>query len=188
MNRRSYMTMAVILTVFLIFVSIPFASEQRLKSEQSGGMPLSQAVKQFNERTMKNKTGKTQPALTEDEVVACVRAWIQTSCSVTDEILSQYQQIADTKILPGGFSLDFHTGHTSDPYHFDVWWIDLDLKLPKGSDGLSYIYSCRLRDRKLRCRLLTEEERKRARPERPPEKVLKALERINKKAREDAEK
>jgi hypothetical protein len=188
MNRRSDMRMTVILTVFLIFVSIPFASEQHLKSELSGGMSLNQAVAQFNERAMKNETGKTQPALTEDEVVACIRAWNRPSFPVTNEILSLYQQIADTKILSGGFSLDFNTGMTTDPYHFDVWWIDLTLKLPKGSDGLSSIYSYRLRDRKLRCRLLTEDERKRARFERIPENVLKALERFNKKAREDAEK
>lgn len=187
MNRHLYIAIAAILTAFLTFASMLFASGRLPESTQSGGIPLSQAVKQFNERAMKNKTGKAQPALTEDEVVACVRSWIQHS-SLTNEILSRYQQIADKKILPRDFSLDFHTEMTSDPYHFDVWWIDLDLKLPKGSDGLSYIYSCRLRDRKLRCRLLTEEERKRARPERPPEKVLKALERINKKAREDAEK
>ena len=179
--------MAAILTVFLIFASMPFASEQLPKSTQSGEIPLSQAVKQFNERAMKNDTGKTQPALAEDEVVACIRSWIQHS-SLTNEILSRYQQIAEKKILPRDFSLDFHTEMTSDPYHFDVWRIDLDLKLPKGSDGLSYIYSCRLRDRKLRCRLLTEEERKRARPKQPPEKVLKALERIDKKAREDDQK
>lgn len=187
MNRQFYITIVAVLTVFLIFASMLFASVRLPDSTQSDGIPLSRAVKQFNERTMKNDTGKTQPALTEDEVVACIRSWVQHS-SLTNEISSRYQQIADKKILPRDFSLDFHTEMTSDPYHFDVWWIDLTLKLPKDPNGLIQIYSCRLRDRKLRCRFLTEEERKRTRPKQPSEKVLKAIERFNKKAKEDAEK
>jgi hypothetical protein len=179
--------MAVIMAAFLIFASMLFASGRLPDSTQSNGIPLSQAVKQFNKRAIKNDTGKTQPALTEDEVIACIRSWIQHS-SLTNEIVSRYQQIADKKILPRDFSLDFHTEMISDPYQFDVWWIDLTLKLPKEPNGLIRIYSCRLRDRKLHCRLLTEDERKRARPKQPPEAVLKAFERFNKKAKEDSEK
>ncbi|MHC4172712.1 MAG: hypothetical protein ACYST5_07200 [Planctomycetota bacterium] len=193
MNRHLYAPLLIILGVSLIVVSILYASESNAtglkrdaSSEQLNQKPLSRAVEEFNQKATKNHVGKTQPPLTEDEVVACIRAWNRRAYPVTDEVFAQYQQIADTKTLPKGVSLDFHTELISEPYHFDVWWIDLELKVSENADGIIEKYSFRLRDRKLRCRPLTDEELKRIDRSLIPEEIRRILEQRKREAEEDS--
>ena len=111
---------------------------------------LAEAVKEFNERAQKNPTGKTQPALSEDEAVAAIRGWIREQAPATDDVYKSYQVIADTKKLPEGATLTFTTMWS--PFNgqeFDVWWVNLNLKT-----GPNTGFTFRLRDQKLRYRPL----------------------------------
>jgi hypothetical protein len=112
---------------------------------------LADAVKEFNQRAQIDKTGKDQPALTEDEVVAAIRGWVRELVPpATDEVYKAYQTIADTKKLPEGATLTFTTRWSGFNNHeFDVWWIDLSIKT-----GANKGYTFRIRDQKLRCRSL----------------------------------
>jgi hypothetical protein len=110
---------------------------------------LAEAVKGFNRRAQKNATGKTQPALTEDEVVAAIRGWDREEEPepVTDGIYKAYQAIADTRKLPEGATLEFITRWTGfNDHEFDVWWINLEIKRPDTG------YGFRVRHQMLRCR------------------------------------
>jgi hypothetical protein len=108
---------------------------------------LADAVKEFNRRAQDDATGKTQPALTEDEVVAAIRLWDREEEPVTDDIYKAYQAIADTKKLPEGATLYFITKCLNPPrgHEFDVWWINLEIETGGG-------YAFRVRHQMLRSR------------------------------------
>src|SRR4051794_7511422 len=92
-------------------------------------LTLAEAVKEFNRRAQEDATGKTQPPLTEDEVVAAIRAWDREQEPATDEIYKAYQAIADTKNLPGGATFEFITKCLGlNNHEFDVWWINLEIE------------------------------------------------------------
>jgi hypothetical protein len=113
-----------------------------------GNESLRDAVAAFNERARNDETGKQQPPLTEEEVVAAIRGWIRERVKASGEVYAAYQRIADTGRLPEGAELDFTTGWVGfRGYDFDVWWIDLTIRTGPASG-----YTYRIRDRKLRCR------------------------------------
>jgi len=121
--------------------------------------PLAKAVEEFNAKAAKNATGRTQPPWTEDEVVAAIRGWVRSKRKASDAVYAAYQRIASDRSLPPGAALRFTTSWVGyKGYKFDVWWIDLSIRTGKGTG-----YTFRIRDRKLRVRPLTEEERKRLR-------------------------
>ena len=136
---------AIPLTAVLLLISHPLLGDEKPKEAT-----LAEAVKEFNERAQKNPTGKTQPALSEDEAVAAIRGWIREQAPATDDVYKSYQVIADTKKLPEGATLTFTTMWS--PFNgqeFDVWWVNLNLKT-----GSNTGFTFRLRDQKLRCRPL----------------------------------
>jgi hypothetical protein len=137
--------LAIPVATALALIACPAAGDEKGKMSM-----LADAVKEFNQRAQKDATGKDQPALTEDEVVAAIRGWIREQVPATDEVYKFYQTIADTKKLPEGAALRFTTKWSGFNNHeFDVWWIDLDIKTGAGKG-----YTFRIRDRKLRCRPL----------------------------------
>jgi len=108
---------------------------------------LAEAVKGFNRRAQENATGKTQPPLTEDEVVAAIRAWDREEEPATDEIYKAYQAIADTRKLPAGATFEFITKWSVfNGHEFGVWWINLEITGPDTG------YGFRVRHQMLRCR------------------------------------
>jgi hypothetical protein len=132
----------------LALISYPVVGDEKGNTSM-----LAEAVKEFNERAQKDATGKDQPALTEDEVVAAIRGWIRERVPATDEVYKVYQTIADTKKPPEGAILTFTTRWSGFNNHeFDVWWIDLSIKT-----GADTGYTFRVRDQKLRCRPLATE-------------------------------
>jgi hypothetical protein len=133
------------MAAILALIAYPVAGDEK------GKVPtLADAVKEFNQRAQKDATGKDQPALTEDEVVAAIRGWIRERVPATDEVYKVYQTIADTKKLPEGATLTFTTQWSGFNQHaFDVWWVDLNIKT-----GADTGYTFRIRDQKLRCRPL----------------------------------
>ena len=143
MLRKSAIPIAMV----LVLTSSAIAGDEKGKT-----LMLADAVKEFNQRAKKNATGKDQPALTEDEVVAAIRGWIREKTPATDEVYKVYQTIADTKKLPEGTALRFTTKWSGFNNHeFDVWWIDLTIKT-----GANTGYTFRIRDQKLRCRPLAQ--------------------------------
>jgi len=143
MLRKLAMSMAAVLA----FIAYPVAGDE------NGKVPtLADAVEEFNQRAQQDATGKDQPALTVDEVVAAIRGWIRERVPATDEVYRVYQTIADTKKLPDGATLTFTTKWSGFNNHeFDVWWIDLTIKT-----GANTGYTFRIRDQKLRCRPLAQ--------------------------------
>jgi uncharacterized protein (TIGR03067 family) len=119
---------------------------KRAKDEDGKTQTLLDAVKEFNQRARWNET---EPALTEDEVVAAIRGWNREQHPATDKVYKTYQTIADTKKLPAEATLTYTTKCTGNRLEFDVWWVDLNIKT-----GVDSGYTFRIRDRKLRCRPL----------------------------------
>jgi hypothetical protein len=109
---------------------------------------LANAVKEFNQRAQRDATGRDQPALTEDELIAAIRGWDRGQVPAANEVYNIYQGIADTRTLPARANLTFTTRWVGFNKHdFDVWWVDLTIMT-----GPNTGYTFRLRDRKLRCR------------------------------------
>jgi hypothetical protein len=141
MLRKSAVTIAAVLALIVYSAA----------GDEKGKTPtLPDAVKEFNQRAQKDATGKDQPALTEDEVVAAIRGWIRERVPASDEVYNVFQMIADTKQLPEGTTLKFTTKWSGfNKHNFDVWWVDLNIKT-----GANTGYTFRIRDQKLRCRPL----------------------------------
>jgi hypothetical protein len=131
--------------IFLIFA---IASSNLLAADAPKPRPLSEAVKEFNQKAQKDPTGKNEPPLSEDEVVAAIRGWIREQVPASDPVYNAFQNVAKTKQLPPNATLTFTTNWEGfNGLDFDVWWIDLTLfQGPKSG------YTYRLRDRKIRCR------------------------------------
>jgi beta-lactamase regulating signal transducer with metallopeptidase domain len=119
----------------------------------AGAKPLAEAVKEFNAKAQSNPIGRSQPPLTEDEVIAAITGWQRDEGIVSDEVYAIYQKIAETRTLPAEATLDSTTSWVMPSRSFDVWWIDLVVKNTPISG-----YAHRIRDVKLRSRPLTPEE------------------------------
>jgi hypothetical protein len=137
----------ILFMVLLFMQGISFAQEKQETQPNTGEIKLSDAVADFNRKASSERIGKTQPALTEDEVVAAIRCWDRKRYSVSDEVYSLYLRIADTRMMPKNAMLSYTSGLESDGYHFEVWWIYLDVTLASDT-GFSY----RLRSQIIRCR------------------------------------
>src|SRR5688500_5611643 len=84
------------------------ASAFALQDDAASETPLKAAVENFNQKARMNLIGKTQPPLTEDEVVAAIRGWIpKHTPGVTDEVFDLFQEIAESRELPDGAELSF---------------------------------------------------------------------------------
>src|SRR5262249_21941590 len=106
------------------------------------GRTLAEAVEEFNRRAQNNPTGKTQPPLTEDEVVAAIRG--RPGRPAPDDVHKAYRAIADNKTLPAGATLSFIP---CSALFRSVWWVDLSIMT-----GPDTGFSVRIRKQTLRCR------------------------------------
>jgi hypothetical protein len=111
---------------------------------------LELAVERFNAEARTHHVGKSQLPLTKAEVIAAIRGWVpQTTPGVTDEVYNQFQDIAESRVLPEGARLSHCSAWTGyRGFRFTVWWIDLSTK------G----YTFRIRDQKISSRKLTADE------------------------------
>ncbi len=116
---------------------------------------LKAAIEDFNEKALTDPIGKSQPSLTEEEMIAAIRGWVpENTPGVTDEIYDKFQEIAESRSLPDGADLSFCSGWTGyRGYSFNVWWIDLSI-----NTGENTGYTFRIRDQKLSSRKMTPEE------------------------------
>ena len=92
---------------------------------------LKQALAAFNEKSAQDAIGRSQPPLTEREVITAIREWNRKKIEVGDQTYAIFEKIADTKTLPQGSALEFTTRHVHDGRDVTVWWIDLSVMTGK---------------------------------------------------------
>jgi hypothetical protein len=138
----------------MYFSQAPAAASNANDDKQA--TPLTDAVRAFNAEAAENPIGKTQPPLTEDEVVAAIRGILRELTPMTDEVYNAYQKVAETRTLPPRATLHFTTDWVPrlEGFHFTVWWADLSIMTGEHAG-----YNYRLRDRKISSRPLTDDER-----------------------------
>jgi RNA polymerase sigma factor (sigma-70 family) len=116
---------------------------------------LEGAVKSLNKKAAGDAVGKYETPITEQEVIAVIRATQRPKDSaLTDKVFDAFKKIAETKQMPPGAELEF-MGGIHDPgasFIYDVWWVRV--RMPKESGGT---YSFAIRERILRSRTLQEE-------------------------------
>ncbi|MGL4463304.1 MAG: hypothetical protein ACRC1K_14240 [Planctomycetia bacterium] len=126
-----------------------------LPQSSNQAVSLADAVKAFNEKVANHHIGKNEAPITEEEVVAAIRASERPDeLAVSDTMYNDFKRIADARRLPQGAFLE-PIGGGWDPggaFIYDVWWVRITM--PK-EDGGSY--SFRIRERILRSRSLSEE-------------------------------
>ena len=105
---------------------------------------LADAVKQFNEWAKKKEIGKTQPPLTEDEVVAAIRSWPGKEGPWAGELYNAFQRVADTRTLPRAWRLDGAERSRFNNFDLDVWRIEMSISV--GSNVANIV----VRDQKIR--------------------------------------
>jgi len=121
-------------------------------------VPLRKAVKDFNDRAAKDEIGKTQPLLTEEEVVAAIR-WVilgGDKLPVSDKTYKTLVGIPDSRELPQGFKLEVLTSFIPNDQGVFAAWSVL-LRIPREPDGT---HAIEVRQRWIGSRLLSEEEKK----------------------------
>ncbi len=97
------------------------------KAAEKEPSALDRAVEDFNKRAGKDQVGKFEPPLTADEVVAAIRSWDRTSIPIDDEKFALFEQIAETGHLPIGTTISHTTGWVTRGFHYQVWWIDVNI-------------------------------------------------------------
>ncbi len=116
---------------------------------------LSSAIKALNRKALNDSIGKEETPITEQEVIAAIRAAKRPKDSaVTDKLFDAFKKIAETKQLPPGAELEA-VGGIWDPgtaFIYDVWWVRV--RMPKEADGT---YGFAIRERIIRSRTLQEE-------------------------------
>jgi len=91
---------------------------------------LARAVRDFNRRAALDSTGRRQPPLRVEEVVAAIRCWDREEQPVSDSLFKVFLTIANTRRLPKGSYIFFIPGVVAiNGYDVDAWWIDLRLGL-----------------------------------------------------------
>jgi serine/threonine protein kinase len=115
-----------------------FDSATRVQSDEIGfhKLALSDAVGEFNREQQKNMLGKTQPPLTDDEVIASL-LWTQDSVfkSLSDEEQKKLKSIYTERVLPAPFRFTVLTELKGvEKERFQVWFIQLTLTRPDGTE------------------------------------------------------
>jgi len=132
----------------LLFIVCSMGTASHDKKPLGAAVPgtIATSVNLFNSQAKGDPIGKLQPPLTEQEVIAAIRAWTPAkSDRVADEVYDAFQEIAESGWLPEGSQLRYKTkwsGHQG--YSFDVWWIDLSIKT---GERTGYVF--RIRDQKI---------------------------------------
>lgn len=98
----------------------------------ASGVPLAQAVEEFNRRASGDAVGRLQPPLKAEEVVAAIRGWDKTEAHMGVPVFAVFQKIAKTETMPKGSYIRFIPGLIAvNGFDVDVWWIDLQVGLDK---------------------------------------------------------
>src|SRR5205809_144562 len=95
----------------LVGVALALAGSTAARSAEplaGAPTPLAEAVKTFNAQAAEHPVGKTQPPLTEEEVVAGIRwaALHRKDLPVSEETLRGLRAVTETRQLPPGFEFE----------------------------------------------------------------------------------
>ncbi|MEM9412033.1 MAG: hypothetical protein AAGA30_13025 [Planctomycetota bacterium] len=150
---------------FAICLLLLFGS--RISLAQSR-IPLKDAIEKFNKKAKGDRIGKTQPALTVEEVLAAIRMsrGDLARYAIPDEAKGEYLEIENELSIEeldkfestnrwGSFEIK------GEVYTFDVWWIDLRIKRHEIADGFGRKpshFNIRIRENAISSRKLTPEE------------------------------
>lgn len=110
---------------------------KQLSDERTYGyaqdIPLSDAIARFNRVAGCNEVGRTQPPLTEAELLAAVRDESTYEGTLSDISKSKFRRISNEKLLPKGMFLTFEPGRLNQENGFSVtcWRIILMTELDK---------------------------------------------------------
>lgn len=97
---------------------------------------LSDAIREFNQRQRQHSIGRHQPALTDDEVIAAIRrAGVERDeVDLSDDEFQSFQNIAETGLMPAGWSFEFLTDiELPDGSWVKVWSVRLTLDRGNGT-------------------------------------------------------
>ena len=145
--RRATLGLSMILFTALSAIHLQRLSAADRIAAPLEGTPLKFLLGDFNRKAAEDAIGKSEPKLTEDEVVAAIRAWIiRKKEDVDDDTVAIYKKIAETRTLPKGAELVFTTGWVTDELNFKVWWINLEI-----ATGENRGYGLRIRERMIDC-------------------------------------
>ena len=128
------------------------------KANANESPTLAGAIETFNARAATDAIGKTQPPLTEDEVIAAIR-WVnavRAEPGVTEAEYAALLQVAQTRRLSPGAELEVLTGFEPDNKTVFTAW-SVRLRMPHGENGGTYAFP--LRERMIGSRLIGPEER-----------------------------
>ena len=127
---------------------LPFQS----KAEDS--IPLAETIKAFNAKAAVDAIGKDQPPLTEDEVVAAIRARERPrDPELSDMIYRTLQQIAESRQFPANAEFESLNGRSDGDYFFDLWSVRINVDRTPAAG----VYTLVIRDQVIRSRTLDEE-------------------------------
>ncbi len=127
--------------MLLLFLCLTLLGCARFSQTDQGGIPLEDAVSEFNLRASNDRTGNDQPPLTVEEVTKAIQEWDRDKRPpVSDEMFDSFQEIARTKRLPEGAKFGFTTSATTPNRSKRVWWIDICIM---NADGSGYTYRIR---------------------------------------------
>jgi len=134
--------------VTLVLTSLNgFASAQIAEGTPEQPKKLHTLVSSFNLIAAQDSVGKTQPALTTEEIVASITRWAQNPTIETNtkhSLLNIANSVAKNETIPLDTTLSFKNRFESFGIEFDVWWIELT----------SANYSIRIRDRTIASRIM----------------------------------
>ncbi len=126
----------------------PLKSLNNTKSQQeeSKGVPLSAAIKRFNETNFR-VDGQNQPPLTEEEVIAAIlhQQSRRDEYDVSDSLFERLQGIARTRLLPEGATLEVipKFGTEGETIH-TIWSVRVKLVQDEaGREGWTYAFILR---------------------------------------------
>jgi len=126
-----------------------------LPQSSDRAVPLPEAIEAFNKKAANDYIGKDEAPLTEEEVIAAIRASVRPSKpAVSDNLYNAFKQIAETRQLPPGAVLE-NNGGLHDPggeFVYDVWKVRIWMPMEAG-----VTYSFGIRERTIRSRTLKEE-------------------------------
>ncbi len=146
--------------IVVVIAAMAFVMPGNLRADGPESVPLSEAVRQFNERCEKSGIGRDEQPLTPQAVVAAVR-WEMLNrdkLAVSDETFRELGRIAEGAPLPKGFDLEVLTRYEpNDEATFNVW--SVRLRVPGGSlpGGTTCI---KVEEKMVSSRLIGPEERK----------------------------
>lgn len=138
-------------------VALPRLAHGQMRPDIDQDIPLAKAIKQANK-----DFPDVQP-LTEDEVIAAVRAIKLQDPGISDAFYKVYQRVADEHVLPKGMYFSRIPGWHTQYGIFVVDWKDLTLDADRAGiiglrPGAGYNY--RIRARFISSRPLTDQEAK----------------------------